>query len=266
MTTAPRVRRWPVLRLARVVAVGVIAGGVAGIVAAGGSRVVMRIVALLTDDALIGTKTENGNRVGEFTLEGTVGLIAFGGLFFGIAGGLVHTATRMWFERLRRPGLMWGLFAMVTLGRTVIDSGNEDFHRFGPPAAGVLLFAALFPLFGVVVEPVHRRLASWLPSVPPRRLRPVDILTFPLMILAAAAGTMMAAQGIVHPVLSLATGDVDLGTGLGLLALWVFVASPLLAARARRAHRTWPEAAIALGPPAAIGAALTAVSVAKIVG
>ena len=59
------------VRLGRSLLVGVLAGIPSGLLVGGlGSRVVMRIAAIAGGPAIAGAKTENGNVVGQFTLDG----------------------------------------------------------------------------------------------------------------------------------------------------------------------------------------------------
>ncbi len=81
---AERHRIWSVIeRVLRPAGAALVAGLVAGAVAAGGSRVAMRIAALAADPCA-GIITENDNPCGVFTLGGTFGLIFFGAVFTGV--------------------------------------------------------------------------------------------------------------------------------------------------------------------------------------
>src|SRR3954447_22001368 len=72
----------------REIARGGIAGAIAGSAVGGlGGRLVMRAVAMLHPDS-VGAFTENGNRIGDITLGGTVFLLVFG-LIFGVLGGVL---------------------------------------------------------------------------------------------------------------------------------------------------------------------------------
>ncbi len=73
----------PILRLASSVVSAVITGIVVGGL---GTRLVMRLSAMATDDSTIGMLTENGNRVGDITGEGTIALVV---LATGTAVGLI---------------------------------------------------------------------------------------------------------------------------------------------------------------------------------
>ncbi len=71
----------------------VAAGAVAGFISAGiGSRVVMRIIAVLNDDR-DGVMTDASATVGEISLGGTMGLLLLG-VVAGVLGGLLYLGLR----------------------------------------------------------------------------------------------------------------------------------------------------------------------------
>lgn len=156
---------WRALALLRAMGLGVVAGAAAGLVAGGiGSRLAMKVVALVAGAAARGRITENGNTIGDFTAEGTIFLLAFGAAL-GTVGGLLYVALRPWLLPAGRwRGLGFGAL-LLAIGRAgVIDSHNFDFTRFGSPALNVALFAALALAFGLLVAP----LADWLDRRAPR--------------------------------------------------------------------------------------------------
>lgn len=119
----------------------------------------MRVIAIAAGPAMVGVHTENGNRVGDITVGGTVGLIAFVGILTGVFGGVLYAAMRPWLASLARwGGLAYGVLLFATFATPAISSANSDFHRFGPPGLNVVLFASLFLLFGVVIVAVAERL------------------------------------------------------------------------------------------------------------
>lgn len=186
-------------RVARAVGVGTLAGALAGIVAGGvGSRIAMRISALATGPLCPGMVTDNRNRCGEITLGGTLALILFAGAFAGIAGGLVYTAIRPWLTRLGRwRGLAFGLLLLAIFGSAIINGENRDFGRFGPPILNVLLFAALFPLFGILIAPFVEqveRLVSGSLRWPPR---PQTIIAYGAMSITGALAALLVHRGII---------------------------------------------------------------------
>ncbi|MHB8399971.1 MAG: hypothetical protein ACYDCI_13745, partial [Candidatus Limnocylindrales bacterium] len=93
----------------RDIARGGLAGLVVGIVVAGfGGRIAMRLAALRVGDAT-GALTENGNRIGDITLAGSLGLILIG-VLFGALAGTVWVVVRPW---LPGAGLRRALVATI---------------------------------------------------------------------------------------------------------------------------------------------------------
>jgi hypothetical protein len=158
------------LRLGRLLLIGLLSGIVAGFIVGGiGSRVAMRILAALNTDQA-GVLTENGNISGQITAAGSLFLL-FSGAFLGAIGGLLYVAIRRWLPWQgiwRRLG--FGAFLFLAFGRVVIDGGNKDFALFGPPALGVSLFALLFPLYGLAVASIVDRIHPYLLPLPTRRI------------------------------------------------------------------------------------------------
>jgi len=141
---------------ARSLVVAIFAGALAGAVAGGaGGRIAMRISTVAAPDAEQGTLTDAEQVVGQITFGGTVELIIFGGVLTGLLGGLVYLATRRWLADAGRwRWLAFGLVSLATFGWAVIEGNNPDFHRFGPPALNITMFAAIYLLFGVLVAPL----------------------------------------------------------------------------------------------------------------
>lgn len=155
-------------RLGRSVTVAVLAGGIAGVLVGGlGGRLAMRISAIAAGPSAQGMLTENGNMVGDITLEGTIGLVIFGALFGVIIGGLLYMAVRRWLPD-RGKGISFGLFFLVLFGSVIVNSDNSDFLRLEPRLLNILLFASLFPIFGLVVAPLAERFHTALPPAPSR--------------------------------------------------------------------------------------------------
>ena len=73
--------------LVRHIALVGLAGVVVGVVV-GGGRLVMGILAAVAPDRVTGRITENGNRVGELTMGGTIELLVFVGVFAGAVGAV----------------------------------------------------------------------------------------------------------------------------------------------------------------------------------
>ena len=155
--------------LGRGVLLGLAAGLTTGILVGGfGSRIAMRISAVLGGEEIAGLITENGNVVGDITVDGTVGLLIFAGLPFGIAGGWLYVLIRRWLPGPRWwHGLLFGTLLLMTLGALVINNDNPDFTQLGHTAVNVTMFAMLFVLFGLLVAPITGALDRRLPPVGP---------------------------------------------------------------------------------------------------
>jgi len=145
----------------RTVGVAAVTGVGTGVVVAGlGGRLVMKIIALAAAPAT-GRVTANGNTVGDFTFEGTLSIILFSGLLFGIIGGLLYLSLRPWLASLGPwRGLAYGVAVLALMGHTVFDPDNFDFRVFGSTGVNLALFALLFIGFGLVIAPAFERLAT----------------------------------------------------------------------------------------------------------
>jgi hypothetical protein len=202
----------------RAAGIGSLAGALSGLVVGGlGGRLAMRIAAIVAGPVMVGETTENGNRVGDITVEGTVALIIIGGVFAGIVGGLAYEVVRPWFVTFGRwRGLVFGLVLLVAIGSVVINPDNIDFRRFGSPALNTFLFAVLFILFGVVLAPIEERLRRAVPDLPVRPHGIGTTIAEAAVILALLPAGLLAASAVVELV-SLARGPIDASVTLPIL-------------------------------------------------
>jgi len=138
--------------LGRHVGAASLAGIIAGVLVAGVlGRVAMRVSGFLSRPELVGVATANGNRVGEITFSGTVGLALFIGIPAGILGAVLFASAEPWLRRVRPwRGVVFGLMLLLAAGFVFIDPTNFDFQRFGSAAINVAMFAALFVAFGAL--------------------------------------------------------------------------------------------------------------------
>jgi hypothetical protein len=202
----------------RAIAAAAVAGALAGIVAAGmGGRLAMRITALTAGQGHQGKLTEAEETVGVISLEGTMFLVVILGIGAGLFGGVLYAGLRSWLRDLGAwRGLAFGLFMLGTLGWTVIERDNFDFHEFGYATLNIAMFGMLFVAFGVLVAPlydaVHRRLPRLTLSV------------------AGLAGILVRVVGagalILSVALAVAIGGSS-GSWAGLLPLYVLLLPPL---------------------------------------
>jgi len=107
----------------------------------------MFVSRLLHPEAL-GRITEGGNRIGEFTVEGTIGLIIFGGLLSGLLAGVVWVLVREW---IPKKAALVGLGAVAVGGSFLIQGDNRDFVILQDPQLDLVLLLGLLFLFGVVL-------------------------------------------------------------------------------------------------------------------
>lgn len=142
----------PAIRgLAAVGLAGILVGVPTGLV----SRAIMKISALAAGPVVNGVHTSNGNAVGDFTANGTFALVIFAGVVPAISAALLYLGVRPWLLGLGRwRGLALGAYGLALTGFAVLEPGNNDFVRFGPPALNIAMFAALFIGVGIAVAPV----------------------------------------------------------------------------------------------------------------
>lgn len=148
----------------RDIARGGLSGVIVGIVVGGlGGRLVMRIAAILHPGA-VGALTENGNRIGDITLGGTLGLVLFGLITCAIAGA-VWVVVSPWI-----PGHTW-VRALLTAGAviaigapTLIIGRNPDFVILDHDPVVVALLVVLVGAIGLSIA----LLDSWLDRRLPR--------------------------------------------------------------------------------------------------
>jgi hypothetical protein len=266
---------WLPARLLRASGIGLLAGFAAGFVAGGiGSRLAMKVVALVAGPGAQGRITENGNRIGAFTAD-TIFLLIFG-TFLGGAGGLIYMALRPWLPTAARwRGLAFGAVLLATFGTAVIEGRNFDFARFGSPVLNIALFAGLFLFFGVLVAPLAERADRLFLTVPPQG--PVGPGTVVAYVVLAGSGLLGLFLVVAAGVSSVNGQEED----RHLTAL--FIALPALALAARIAlamreraddvpsaggRKSWVGRvpALALGIPVLIGLVFTVRAIATILG
>ena len=147
-------------QILRDISVGGIASLISGTLVLGlGGRLVMFLSRLLHPEA-IGRLTENGNEVGVFTVEGSVGLLLFGGVAGGLIAAPVWVVMRPWIP------LRWavvGLGAVAIGGFQLVSSDNRDFDILEGPALDIVLLLALVFVFGAVLSVLDRFLDKRLP-------------------------------------------------------------------------------------------------------
>lgn len=150
-----------IVQLIRWIAVRGLAAALTGILVFGiGGRLVMLASRLIHPEA-VGRITENGNRIGEFTVEGTIGLIIFGGLLSGVVAGIVWVMVKQW---IPDNAALVGLGAVAIGGLNLIQADNRDFAILGDSRIDIVLLLGLLFVFGVALLPVDKLLDRRLPG------------------------------------------------------------------------------------------------------
>ena len=147
--TIARSRDFPLGEVLRDIARGGLAGAVAGVFVGGiGGRIVMRLAALVHSSA-VGAITENGNRIGEISLGGTLFLLVFGLIFGLMAGGLWVIASPWIPGRTTTRAFLTAGVAILIGTPLVIIGGNPDFMILNHDARVVGLLVGLVGLIGL---------------------------------------------------------------------------------------------------------------------
>jgi hypothetical protein len=169
------------------IGIALLAGLVAGLVAGGiGSRLAMRIVALLAPPEDQGALTDADARVGEISLEGTLFLL-LAGATLGLFGGLLYLAVRRWMPGgTLGKGLAFGALLLILFGHVIIEGRNPDFRQFVPSPVSVGLFASLFIAFGLIAASIVERMDRGGGGMP--RNRYVSAGGYAVIAIVAAAG------------------------------------------------------------------------------
>lgn len=196
---------------------GGLAGAIVGIVVAGlGGRLVMRL-ATMAVPASEGRFTENGNRIGDITSDGTIALILFGGLFFGTLGGTVWVVVSPWIPggALARA-ILSAPIAVALTGVGLIHGTNPDFRILQHHTGVVAMLVGLVALAGLAIALVD----SWLDD----RLPPAGSSSRSASIYATLAlmGGFLVFPLVVQSYLSTRPwlGLALVGVGLATLVWW----------------------------------------------
>jgi hypothetical protein len=209
---------WPFGVVLRDIACGGLAGLVAGIVVAGfGGRIVMRLAAIAVPDAA-GRFTENGNRIGDVTLEGSAALVLFMGLFAGLAGAVLWVTVRPWMPARTVPRLVAAMPLSIAFGTFVlIEARNPDFRILGFSAVVAAILVALVALFGLAVAAADAMLDGRLPRA--SRRAPASVVYAVLTIIGLVLGIPLIVPGLLFGRLA-PLGLALVATGVATLAWW----------------------------------------------
>jgi hypothetical protein len=159
---APRARLAGILRE---IAVGGLAAIIAGVVVGGiGGRFVMRLATLLAPDT-VGRLTANGNRIGAFTIDGSLLLLFFGGAVAGVVAASIWVVARPWLPAKRSRRALASVPLALAFGTPIlIEADNPDFDILGHDpvivAALIILVAITGPFTVLLDDWLGRRLPA----------------------------------------------------------------------------------------------------------
>lgn len=127
----------------------------------------MRLAALLVPSA-DGSFTENGNRIGDITLGGSLGIVIAIGLLFGAVAGSLWVVIHPWLPRSRLAATIVSVPIAIALGtRGLVEARNEDFEVLGHDPLVVASLVALVAAFGPALVLVDGWLDRRLPHPGP---------------------------------------------------------------------------------------------------
>ena len=180
--------RRPALAGLRGIAIGMVAGVWTGALITGPAmRLIMRLLAVTGGDEAQGVLTEADQVVGSISLDGTLGLLVFGGVLPGILSGLLYVLVRRWLPGGRVGGLIFGLMHLLIAATRVdpLRSNNVDFDIVGPGWLAVTTFGLAAVLHGFAIVSFANRYSAKLPVRAGRagRITAFAPLALPLLIL-----------------------------------------------------------------------------------
>ncbi len=260
--------RWDVARwlsgFVRILAIGTVAGMVAGAVSGGiVGRLAMRLVALMAEPWQQGMATDNGNAVGEITFSGSLGLLVLTALI-GIAGGMLYVILRPWLPGTGLVrGAVFGGLLLLSSGWLIMDPDNPDYRRFGDTEVNVLLFSAIYIVFGLIVAPLADRLDRRIPAPWPVRSHRLPIVLGSAVLVLLALPSLIVGIGFLASPSGLLVGVLVLGMR-AIVPRWAgkFERPADLLLRPRVAVAAYAAVAI----PVLIGATLTLRAIGEILG
>jgi len=218
------------------VPVAVVSGIGSGLLVAGaGGRLAMRLLAATAGDAAQGRETEAEEIVGRITTGGSIGLIVFTGLFFGLASGALYLVIRRWLPPGRLGGLAYGILLLIVAAPRIdpLRAENPDFGIVGPGWVAVLVFSALVLVHGMLVAALAGRYSQTLPPLSPRRQTLVAyvpllllIPAVPVVVILAVVGLLAVGLSRAEPVIRAIRSHTTAVAGRVVLAVVALVALP----------------------------------------
>ncbi|HEY6569441.1 MAG TPA: hypothetical protein VIZ22_04085 [Candidatus Limnocylindrales bacterium] len=219
-TQAEAAEAWPPGDVLRDITRGGVAGVIAGILAVGlGGRLAMRLAAVAIPGS-VGEFTENGNRIGAITFEGTFALVGVG-LIVGVGVGFLWVVVRPWIPGGTAVRALLAMPLAVAVGsRGIIEGENNDFEILERAPVVVAILILLVMLVGLVVALVDAWLDGRLPRATARESGPAGIYA-----VIAAVGALMGFPLFIPGYLGQEhrwLGIALVAVGVATLATWLF--------------------------------------------
>lgn len=177
------------------------AGAVAGVVVGGvGGRLAMLLLARL-NPAATGVTSDDGFRMGQFTLSGSLSLMS-AGLFLGLLAALFYAVLRhlmigpLWFRRLSIS-----LGPAVVVGAQLVHTDGVDFTLLGPLWLTVGLFVAIPGLAVLLLTVLAERWIApdaWTARAPLWAVAPVLLLWGPALVAVVALAIAWSLRWLVR--------------------------------------------------------------------
>jgi hypothetical protein len=155
-----------VLRYLRGVAIALVGGFWAGVLVTGPFvRLIMRLLAVTAGDDAQGRLTEADEVVGSIDLDGTIGLVIFGGILPGLLSGAIYVVFRRWLPSGRLGGVVFGALHLVVAATRVdpLRPENPDFDLLGPGWLAVAAFGLASIVHGMAVVAIANRYSHVFP-------------------------------------------------------------------------------------------------------
>jgi hypothetical protein len=208
----------------------IVAGVPVGVVVVGlGSRLAMLLLRQTSDDSVIGVTSDDGFRIGEVTLTGTLNLIVLGAVV-GIIGAAAYQWVRPWLLGPRWFALVTvGLATGAVVGSMLVHADGIDFVILNPTWLAITCFVALPALFGVCIAVVVdrvRRPDSWTARGRTRWVLPLVLVAPfpPAWFVVGSAALVLAFWVVVRESEVVRTASSNRWLGLTMRGLWLLVA------------------------------------------
>lgn len=218
-----------VLRYLRGVAIALVGGFWAGALVTGPFvRLIMRLLAETAGEDAQGRLTDADEVVGSIDLDGTIGLVIFGGILPGLLSGAIYVVFRRWLPSGRLGGVVFGALHLVVAATRIdpLRPDNPDFDLLGPGWLAVAAFGLASIVHGMAVVAIANRYSQVFPPASNARVERarafvplglavlvlIPALPFMLLILVVGLAITVTASRI-EPILRFVRGRGALVAG-----------------------------------------------------